>query len=160
MDIIEYNKKYKKFAINLLTQLQQYIVKIDKYNLNILSKDYGEVYFKKTYKQCYRNGGKIFIAILDNKPVGLIAGFIEKYSKFDKLDYKCPKKAIISELVVEEKARLSGIGQALLEHIQEYFKGKNCEFCQIDVFAYNDIAKKFYQKNAFNERMITLFKKL
>ena len=44
--------------------------------------------------------------------------------------------------------------------MEDYFKSINCEFVQLDVFSYNDSAKKFYTKNNYEERMLTLFKKL
>ena len=44
--------------------------------------------------------------------------------------------------------------------MESYFKSINCEFVQIDVFAYNEIGKNFYYKNNYEDRMITLFKKL
>ena len=45
MEILEYNKLYKEDVKDLLIELQEYIVSIDKYHLNIISPQYREVYF-------------------------------------------------------------------------------------------------------------------
>ena len=44
--------------------------------------------------------------------------------------------------------------------MENYFKENNCEFCQVDVFSYNNNGKNFYNKYHFENRMETMFKKL
>ena len=95
MDIVEYNKNYQEDIKDLLVELQEYVVSIDKYHLNIFSSQYRELYFKKTLQLIKKNNGKIFIAVKDNKTMGMIAGYIQKYNKLDRVDYTCPKKGII-----------------------------------------------------------------
>ena len=96
----------------------------------------------------------------NNTVLGMIAGFIENYSEIDKLDYSCPKKGIIAELVVASNSRKYGIGAKLLLKMEEYFKNIGCKYIQIDVFAYNKNAKKFYYNKGYEDRMITVFKKI
>ena len=45
--IIEYDKQYDEDVKDLLVELQEYIVSIDKEKYNIITKDYREEYFKK-----------------------------------------------------------------------------------------------------------------
>ena len=160
MKIEEINYNHFEQVKDLLVDLQKFIIEIDKYNLNILSNDYREKYFEYMINDCKENQGKVFVAIENNNVVGMIAGFIEKYEKRDKLDYLCPKKGLIAELIVSKKARSSGIGTQLLKTMENYFKSIKCEYCQIDVFAYNEGARKFYYKNGYEDRMITVFKKI
>ena len=91
---------------------------------------------------------------------GFVSGFVQEYDERDRLDYSCPKKGMVAELIVDKNCRANGIGTELLKHIENYFKSIDCEFVQIDVFAYNEPAKKFYYKNGYEDRMITVFKKL
>ena len=63
MDIIEYEDKYIDNVKDLLVELQEYIVSIDKYKLNTVSKDYRDKYFDLTYDITYTQGGKIYLAI-------------------------------------------------------------------------------------------------
>ena len=69
INIIEYNKGFEEDVKDLLTQLQEFVVKIDKEKLNIIAENYREEYFKKTYTEVYSNQGKIFIAEEDGKLV-------------------------------------------------------------------------------------------
>ena len=141
---------------DLLVELQQYVIEIDKYNLNIISSKYRDKYFDYMLEDCNSQQGKVFIAEEDNQIVGFIAGFVQTYD----LDYTCPKKGIVAELIVSKTLRSKGTGNLLLNKMEDYFKSINCEYVQIDVFAYNEIAKNFYYKNSYEERMLTLFKKL
>ena len=160
MEIIEYNKTYQEDVKDLLVELQKYVVSIDKYHLNIVSPQYREVYFKKTLKLIKQNNGKIFVAVKDNKAIGMIAGYIQKYDKLDRIDYTCPKKGIVEELIVSSTNRDKGVGNQLLACMENFFRENNCEFCQVDVFSYNDIGKNFYNKYNLENRMETMFKKL
>ena len=48
--IIEYDEKYKEEVKDLLVELQEYIVSIDHWHLNIITPDYRKKYFEKTIK--------------------------------------------------------------------------------------------------------------
>lgn len=160
MEIEELKEMYFKNVKDLLMELQEYIIEIDNFKLNVLAKDYREKYFEYMLKDCKNNQGKVFVAVNGNKVVGMIAGFVQRYEERDKLDYACPKKGVVAELIVNKSARCDGVGSKLLNEMEVYFKSINCEYCQIDVFAPNEDAKTFYCKKGYKDRMITLFKKL
>lgn len=160
MGIREFNESDVERIKDLLVELQEYVVEIDKYNLNIISENYRDKYYDFMVKDCVSQHGKIYVADEGGIIVGFIAGFVQTYDERDKLDYACPQKGIVAELIVSKKSRSKGSGNKLLSKMEEYFKSINCEFVQIDVFAYNEIAKKFYYKNNYEDRMLTLFKKL
>ena len=160
MKILELEQKYYEQVKDLLVDLQKYIVEIDKYNLNIISKDYREKYFEFMLDDCKTNQGKVFVALEGDKIVGMVAGFVQEYDERDRLDYSCHKKGMVEELIVDKNCRANGVGTELLKYIENYFKSIDCEFVQIDVFAYNERAKKFYNKNGYEDRMVTVFKKL
>ena len=96
----------------------------------------------------------------DKKIVGLIMGIIPEYGKYDYLDYKCPKRGMITELIVTKKVQSKGIGQSLINHIEDYFKSQKCKYVLVDVFAYNKTAINFYDKSGYHPRMYTDIKKL
>lgn len=100
------------------------------------------------------------IAIENDKEIGLIMGTIPPYEEYDYLDYKCPKRGIITELIVTFKIRSKGVRQTLMEKIEEYFKFNNCEYVFVDVFAYNEKAINFYNKKRYHPRMYTNIKRL
>lgn len=160
MNIRRYEIGDREKVKQLLIELQEYVVEIDKFQLNTIAASYREDYFKYMMRDCELSQGRIFVAEEDKKIVGFIAGHVQTYTERDKLDYICPKKGVIAELIVSKDSRSKGTGKLLLDKMEEYFKSIDCEFVQLDVFAYNDIAKKFYAKNDYEERMTTLFKKL
>lgn len=160
MKIIEYEEKYLEDVRDLLTELEEYIVSIDKDNLDQVHPEYREKMAIIDLEEVSQNNGKCYLAVEDGKAIGLIIGCIFPYDKYDYLDYKCPKRGEITELIVSNKIRSKGIGQALMDKMEEYFKSVGCEYVIVDVFAYNENAINFYNKKGYHPRMYTDIKKL
>ena len=162
MKIIEFNTKYSEQVKDLLVELQLYIVGLDEFGLNIITDEFRETYFVNTFNELNSHDGKMFLAVSDDREsvFGLICGYIHKYDESDKIDYVCPKTGIVSELIISEKYRRMGIGQALIDAIEKYFTDCGCEYSKIDVFAYNKGAKKLYEKNNYVDRLIPMSKRL
>lgn len=160
MKIVEYEDKYLECVRDLLTELEEYIVSIDKDNLDTVHADYHEKMALVDLEEVRNNNGKCYVAVEKDKAVGLIMGTIPEYGEVDYLDYKCPKRGVITELVVASKVRSSGIGKGLMNEMEKYFRDNNCEYVLVDVFAYNDNAIKFYEKRGYHARMYTNIKKI
>lgn len=121
MEIIEYEEKYLEDVRDLLVELEEYIISIDKDNLDQIHEDYRELMALRDLKEVKENNGKCFLAVIDDKVVGLVMGIIPEYGEYDYLDYKCPKRGVITELVVTKNIRSKGIGKELIEKIEDYF---------------------------------------
>ncbi len=160
MKIIEYEDKYLEDIKDLLVELEEYIISIDQDNLDVLHKEYREKMAILDLNEVKDNNGKCFIAIEDNKAVGLIMGCIFPYDEYDYLDYKCPKRGEITELIVSKRSRIKGIGTLLMNKMEDYFKSVGCEYIFVDVFAYNKNAINFYDKKGYHSRMFTNIKKI
>lgn len=160
MKIIEYEDKYLEDVKELLVELEEYILTIDKDNLDQLHPEYRDKMAILDLEEVNDNNGKCYIAVEDNKAIGVIMGTIPPYDEYDYLDYTCPKKGEITELIVSQKVRSKGVGQQLMQKMEEYFKSQNCEYVHIDVFAYNDTAINFYRKQGYHTRMLIDIKKL
>ena len=160
MKIIEYEDKYLEDVKDLLVELEEYILSVDKDNLDQLHPEYREKMALLDLEEVKENNGKCFIAVDNDKAVAVIMGIITKYDEYDYLDYKCPKKGEITELVVSKNIRSTGIGQQLMNKMEEYFKSVGCEYVLIDVFAYNEKAINFYNKQGYHTRMLVNIKKL
>lgn len=159
MKIIEYTDKYEIDVKTLLKELQEYIVSIDPYHFNIINNDYEDKIFKRDMDEVNNNDGVIYLALEDNKVIGLIMGVIRKPEK--DFDYERPNNmGEVIELIVTKNIRSKGIGRKLLKKQEEYFENQNCKTINIDVFGYNDIGKNFYFKNGYHTRMITVSKKI
>ena len=159
MQIIEYNSKYDEQIKTLLVELQEYIAQIDKEGYNIITEYFKELYFQKTMEEINSCNGKIFLASQNEKIVGLIIGVVNN-EKENSYDFKAPKRWRITELIVSQKYRTSGIGQILLSKMEEYLKNIGCKAILIECFGYNTNALKFYQKNGYFNRAIEMMKKL
>lgn len=160
MKIIEYEDKYFEDVKELLVQLEEYIVSIDKDCLDQLHPDYREKMAIIDLKEVNDSNGKCYLAVENDNVLGLIMGYIPAYDEFDYLDYKCHKRGKISELIVTSKIRSKGVGQVLIDRMEQYFKSKGCEYVLVDVFAYNENAIKFYGKKGYHPRMFTNIKKI
>ena len=160
MKIIEYEDKYLEDVKDLLVELEEYIISIDKDNLDYLHKDYRDKMAIIDLEKINKNNGKCYLAIDNNNVVGLIMGCIFPYNEYDYLDYKCPKKGEITELIVSKKVRSKGIGKLLIKKIEDYFKDNSCEYIKVEVFAYNNNAINFYNKDGYHTRMYDMIKKI
>ena len=158
--IIEYEAKYLEDIKNLLVELEEYILTIDKDNLDQLHPEYRDKMAVLDLEKVKNNEGKCFLALENDKVVGLIMGYIKTYDEYDYLDYKCPRCGEISELIVSSKARGNGIGRSLMNVMEKYFKSIGCEYICIDVFAYNKNAINFYEQQGYHTREIIDIKKI
>ena len=160
MQIIEYQEKYLEDVKDLLVELEEYIVSIDEDDLDQVHPEYREKMTLHDLDEVKNNDGICYLAIDDNKVVGLIMGCIFPYDEHDYLDYKCPRRGEIIELIVTKKVRSKGVGKLLMDKIETYFKNKGCEYVLVDVFAYNDNAINFYKKDNYHTRMQCMIKKI
>lgn len=160
MKIIEYEDKYLEDVKDLLTELEEYILSIDEDKLDQLHPDYRDKMALLDLEEVNTNNGKCYLAVDENKAIGLIMGTIPPYDENDYLDYKCPKRGEITELIVTSKTRSKGVGQELMKKMEEYFKSVDCEYVLVDVFAYNKKGISFYDKQGYHSRMYTDIKKL
>ena len=160
MKIIEYEDKYLEDVKDLLVELEEYIITIDEDNLDKLDYEYRDKMALLDLKEVKKNNGKCYLAIEEEKTIGLIMGYVRRYDKYDYLDYKCPKSGEVSELIVSKNARGKGIGKKLMDIMESYFKSIGCEYIFIDVFAYNKNAIEFYKKHGYHTRMLIDVKKI
>lgn len=152
VEIIEYEEKYLEDVRDLLVELEEYILSIDKDNLDQLHPEYREKMALLDLEEVNNYEGKCYLAIENDKAIGLIMGCIPPYDEYDYLDYKCPRRGEITELIVTNKTRSKGVGQILINKMEEYFKSIGCEYIIVDVFSYNEIGKNFYSKNDYHTR--------
>ena len=160
MKIIEYEDKYLEDVRDLLTELEEYVLSIDKDELDQLHPEYHEKMAVVDLEEVKNYNGKCYLAIENGKAIGLIMGTIPPYDEYDYLDYKCPVRGEITELIVTSKTRSKGVGQALMNKLEEHFKSVGCEYILVDVFAYNENGIKFYDKQGYHPRMYTEIKKI
>ena len=160
MKVVEYEDKYLEDVRDLLVELEEYIISIDKDHLDRLHPEYRDKMALLDLEEVKNYNGKCYLALENDKVIGLIMGCIPSYDENDYLDYKCPKRGEITELIVTKKVRSSGVGQLLMNKMEEYFKYMNCEYIHVDVFGYNENGIKFYEKSGYHTRMLNMIKNI
>ncbi len=157
--IIEYNEIYDEQIKDLLVELQNHIVDIDKEGYNIITNEYREQYFNKTMDEIKKYEGKMFLYKENNEILGLVVGLINN-EETKEYDFQAPKRGRVSELIVTKKIRSKGIGKQLLDKMKEHFKENDCKAILIDVFGYNEKAISFYEKNGYHTRLVEMITKI
>lgn len=157
--IIDYSNKYDEEIKNLLVELQEYISKLDKEKYNIVSSSFREKYFEEVMENIKKYEGKIFLAIDNERIVGAIFGVINN-DDVNSYSFKAPKRGRVTELVVANEFQKKRIGKLLLDKMEEYFKSVGCSGVLLDVFAYNEVARDFYLKNGYFDRVMEMMKKI
>lgn len=74
MKIIEYEDQYLEDVRNLLTELEEYIVSIDKDELDQVHPEYHEKMALIDLNEVNKNNGKCYLAIEEDEVIGLIMG--------------------------------------------------------------------------------------
>ena len=158
--IVEYDSKYDEKIKDLLVELQNYLIDIDDWHTQIMLPEYREKCFKMDMDKVKNQDGKIYLDIEDDKVNGLIIGVVEEKDEIDKLTNDCAKTGSVIELIVKNNIRGNGIGKALLEKLEEYFKSIDCKRINIEVFGPNKKGLNFYEKNDYVIRDYIVSKKL
>ena len=158
--IIEYNSQYDEQIKDLLVELQNYLIDIDDWHTQVMLPEYRENYFKFDMEKIEKQSGKVYLSIEKNMVIGLIIGIVEQKDEVDKLTNDCAKTGSLIELIVKNNIRGNGIGKALLEKIEEYFKSIDCKRINIEVFGPNKKGLNFYEKNDYIIRDIIVSKRI
>lgn len=155
--IVEYDSKYDEEIKGLLVELQEHLCALDVEGYNVMGDGYKDLYFKKTMDEVNKYEGKILLYQKNFKIVGLVVGLINNDCEA-RYDFKVPRRGRITELVVSRDVRSKGIGTKLLKSMEDYLKSIGCRDVLLCVFAYNEKAYKFYEKNGYHMRAIDMTK--
>ncbi len=160
LEIIEYKKKYINDVRDLLVAQETEIMKMDKDELDTIHPDYRIKYTALELAEMRKTNGKCYLAVENGEVIGLVLGAIDIYDKYYYLDYKCPKRGRVLEIIVKKEHRRRGIGHMLMQKLENHFRSLDCEYIILEVLSYNKTAIDFYSYNNFHERTETQIKKL
>ena len=155
--IIDYSELYKEDVKNLLLELQEHIHSVDPEGYNIVGVNYREMSFLDIMEDVKKYNGKIMLYAENDEVLGMVIGLINNDTE-ETYNFRAPKRGRISELVVKKDVRSKGIGSMLLKSMEDYLHSVGCESILIGVFAYNNEAVKFYEKNGYHNRMLDMIK--
>ncbi|MEG1506133.1 MAG: GNAT family N-acetyltransferase [Bacilli bacterium] len=130
-------------AANECDELLTKLIKSEqKYDLNVKEDFIVYDYYKNLYKN--KNNG-LFIAYLDNVPVGFIFGYI----KYEEGPLVHNSMAFIDAFFVVEEKRNIGNGTKIINVFYDWCKEKNVKSIEIGVYKNNKDTLKLYEKYGF-----------
>ncbi len=159
MKVVEYNKKYDLGIMKLLIELQEYIITVDKDDLELITDDYREKYFRRILRDVRNNHGALYLAVKGEQVLGLVAGVIIDYDRKDHFNFTCPRKGKIIEVLITNDVSYKNIGKNLILDIEQYFIDEDCEYMDIEV-TYNEKMLDFYSKLGFSSRSVNMCRRL
>ncbi len=89
----------------------------------------------------------IFVAASGNKVVGYIFGIITETK--DSTMLVDMKTIHLDDVCIDEGCRGAGIGGQLMEYVTAWAKSVGCNRMDLDVWEFNDGARRFYEKCGF-----------
>jgi ribosomal protein S18 acetylase RimI-like enzyme len=115
-----------------------------------------ELYFSYLKSDLENSDRAVFIAIDQDKPVGIITGRI--YTTL--LIRRLPKKGHISNLFIEPTHRKKGLASKLANELLNWFKTEGIEDVHLGAALQNDPALQMFKKLGFQEYAIEMKKSL
>ncbi len=117
-----------------------------------------DAYVPNMLRLCQRCSGKVLIADVD----GEIAGYVSILAKVksDEIEDGNIEYGLISDLVVLQRFRKSGIGRKLLEAAESFAREKDVKWLRIGVLASNEAALDLYASMRFRRKFVELEKDL
>ena len=95
------------------------------------------------------------IAELDGSPVGYITGHVEEDPR-----RVLPRKGVVQDWFVEERARGLGVGKVLLATLEESFVEAGCAVIESATFPFNREARQAHERAGFREVQIKYRKRI
>lgn len=117
-------------------------------------------YVKNFLRKVRLQQGAIFLAEMKGTAVGCVVGIIKEATEEDLIDLFPFRHGRVIELFVDPAFRGMNIGNALLLHMEEYFRKQNCTRSELGCFATNDRALRLYRKAGYTDMSIDLYKML
>lgn len=103
---------------------------------------------KDIEKMIFDDNSVIFIAEVNDKPIGCGFGSIQKnHADWSRHEFK----GNIGMMFVKEKYRSQGVGKLILEKLLKWFKKRKIKDIRLQVYQNNDIAVNAYKKSGFRE---------
>lgn len=162
MNIIfrEYNDKDKDALLVLAKRLDDYVKSIDPIKRVKNLPSFSELSLDETLDRVKRYQGKIFLAVYGESIVGFVTGFLLQQSELNKLEIGVHTVGEVNDIYIDEEYRGKGIGKNMLNMMEDYFEGLNCDSILIRLFAPNGNAHKMYKNCGFMDREITMLKQI
>src|SRR2546428_6416576 len=144
----------------MMDDLQDELIEMDPHRRLVRKADYGRHFVQAMLADATAHEGLALVAMDGERIVGFAAGAIRLPDELDRLGVVPFRNGDVTELYVVPDARRGGVGKALVDALEEHFRGLRCDAVFIEVFSPNAMARSFYAELGYEERTIWVFKKL
>jgi GNAT superfamily N-acetyltransferase len=96
----------------------------------------------------------LFVATIDNEVIGVVSGFASPV-----LHYAAPVGRV-SVIAIASSHIGSGVGSALLVHVEEFLTRQGCERVEVTSSAHRHLAHDFYRHRGYEQQGVRFAKKL
>jgi len=150
MEIVEYDPSYRTSAVALMALLQEH-------ERNLCtdrppSAEVSEAQLDYLVKTCEACEGKIFIAVMNERTVGLIVVVVDHVHEGTQHVYsKYRRFGLITDFVVAEAYRGTAVAGALMGRAEKYCIEQALSSVRLSVLRANEVAKRFYEKYGYSE---------
>ena len=115
-------------------------------------------YIPQLLRRCRRYDGKVIVADVDAS----IAGYVSIWTRVtsEELEDGKLQYGYISDIVVRQQYRGTGIGRELMEAAESFARESNVRYLRIAVLAANRLAHELYRTAGFSDYSVELEKML
>lgn len=156
----DYKDEDRGTLVDLTNKLEEYVKPLDPLHRVKNLSGFSEMSLQETLENVKKYQGKITFAEDNGKVVGVIIGVIWEQSEKNKLEIGQHTVGEVLDLYLEEAYRGKGLGKAMLQMMEDYFKSKGCDSMWIEVFSPNENAHNVYKKYGFVDREVGMLKQL
>jgi ribosomal protein S18 acetylase RimI-like enzyme len=110
--------------------------------------------------QAVANHGRFLVAERGVELAGFVVGIVLGTTPDDELEVVPTTRGRIEELYVHSQHRGAGIGRALMAQIEAWPRSEPCDVINVEVFAPNERARRFYERFGYIARDIDYVKVL
>ncbi|MDO8594103.1 MAG: GNAT family N-acetyltransferase [bacterium] len=164
--IREYKETDRAELVRCMEELQDYVASVDPHGQVTRKPEFGELYTVWLLDLIRETNGVIYFACLrrqaevDGKIVGCVAGILRDQEPREIAAGSAARYGRVQELYVDSTHRGGGVGKALMEKCEDYFRTNGCTVAYVEVFAPNKNAYEFYRASGYTDIDINLMKKL
>ena len=158
MIITTYQSCYQQAATALMAELQDH----ERSLLPDMLPSGAEIAYQSLaylQQQCADNEGHIYLAIIDDKAVGLLGVYVDE-DDVPQLKPEYRAYAYISELVVDPAYRGQGIAQQLIKQAEDYGRELELNTIRLSCLAKNTATCDFYDRLGYEREEIVFSKPL
>ena len=159
-EIKPYEEKYAEKVARLGEEFMDFLIPLDFESRLRRTPEYGKFSLERKVKRLGPQTA-FYVALVRTEPVGFVFGAMDPTPPPQAWYGMHPyTQGTGEELYVKPEYRGKGIGRALMQKVEEFFRQNNCEYISISVLAFNKDAAALYERLGFHPRGVVLSKKL